>query len=173
MLVGQFSGSAGFLPRPLPVITTMNEAIVDEARKARVAIGVFYSQDKLNEALVLLKQSISLNGAITALGRVPIVEKMFSGDAAAERDGIATYTLNRDGLTDRGGLPVERTGSFESWIEPDSAAHLKDHINEGACVLFAFFSSAFEEAEVFRVLMKLACDKVELHDLPIETAGKD
>ncbi len=147
----------------------MREAVVDEERKIRVAIGVFYSQDKLNEALVLLKQTISLNGAVTALGRVPIVEKMFSGSPADERDGIATYALNRDGLGDDGGLPVQQTGTFEDWIEPDSAVQLKDHINKDACVLFAFFSSALEETEVFRVLMKLACGKVELHDLPFNS----
>ena len=144
---------------------------MDVERKSRVAVSVFYDEDKLREALTLLKHSISLDCSITALAQIQVAQSMFFRDLAHEKDGLGAYALKYSEHVGEREPPVEQTLHFQDWIDSPSVSKLTGHVQHGACAMFVFYDSVIEETEVFRVLMKLAYDKVELHDLPPDSVN--
>ena len=141
---------------------------MNEKPKSRVAIGVFRQPDRLREAIGMLKQVISLEGTIAVLGKPDVIGETFPDSPAIQLGGLSAYAVKRDGLAAQSPPPEHQAASFADWIDPASASNLDQHLAKDACILFTFFSGALEELNVYRILMKLACDRVELHDLKPE-----
>ncbi len=129
-------------------------------------MGVFYQPDNLRKAIDLLKDHTSLQGGLVVLGTEKVITELFPNKPfaqAGQSGACAVEPIKSQG--DSEGLS-QYAESFESWLAPTAAANLKRHIGHRACILFMPYSSAPEELAIFRILIDLASDRVELHDLP-------
>ncbi|MEM7428228.1 MAG: hypothetical protein AAF441_19225 [Pseudomonadota bacterium] len=166
------SGSNTWLQRPEypqlrpPGSATVERLALDADLKYRVAIAVFYEHEKLDEAIVELCREVSSSGAIAALARPGVLTKAFPDATISDSNIPAVHAVHRFGPGDGWRVLTEYARCYEDWFPAVSVNGLRAHVQGGGLILFTFFVGAADEFGAYRILMRLSCDRVELHDLP-------